>query len=251
MSHGLDGDEDDDEEVVELEDDSVKDGDPRDQTRPPVRDRLLLALAGIGVVKQGFSGTEGFGSGRYFSSSDGGETPATYEVENSEKDSSTKWESHSRFANSSAGSVTSVEGTDDTNKLVLGMLSFEVSSSGSWWFCSSSWEGEDKSSLSSWSPTTSSSEKLSRSSTEKSTFCTFTSNKSSKTACGLGLTLISFLKLVFKAASTHSISVSTCAEREGVVKVLEEEGEEGNEEERRRCKGVEMEEKGVVSSVKH
>lgn len=102
MSHGLDGDEDDEEEVVELEDDSVKHGDPRDQTRPPVRALLLLALAGIGVVKQGFSGTEGFDSRRNFSSFDGGETPATYEVENSEKDSSTKWESHSRFANSSA-----------------------------------------------------------------------------------------------------------------------------------------------------
>ena len=63
MSQGLEGDEEVDEEVVvELEEDSVSEGDPRDQTRPPVRVRLLLALAGTGVLKHGFSGS-GSGSG--------------------------------------------------------------------------------------------------------------------------------------------------------------------------------------------
>lgn len=54
MSQGLEGEEEEDEEV-ELEEDSVNEGEPSDQTRPPVRARLLLALAGTGVLKQGFS----------------------------------------------------------------------------------------------------------------------------------------------------------------------------------------------------
>lgn len=43
---------DEDEELAA--DDSESDGvDPRDHTRPPVRFRLVRALAGTGVVKQG------------------------------------------------------------------------------------------------------------------------------------------------------------------------------------------------------
>lgn len=49
-SQGLEGDDED--EAVEVEDESDKEGDPRDQTRGPVLERLLLALAGIGVLKQ-------------------------------------------------------------------------------------------------------------------------------------------------------------------------------------------------------
>lgn len=48
INQGLVGDEEEEDEV-ELEDDSAKDGDPSDQTRPPVRVLLLLALAGTGV----------------------------------------------------------------------------------------------------------------------------------------------------------------------------------------------------------
>jgi hypothetical protein len=47
-------------EVVELDDDSVSEGDPKDQTRQSVLVHLLLALAGTGVLKQGLSN---FGSG--------------------------------------------------------------------------------------------------------------------------------------------------------------------------------------------
>lgn len=50
MSQAVEGDE-EEVEVVELEDDSVSEGDPKDQTRPPVLVRLLLALAGTGVLK--------------------------------------------------------------------------------------------------------------------------------------------------------------------------------------------------------
>ena len=92
MSQGLERDEEDDDEV-ELEDDSVNDGELRDQTRPPVRARLLLALAGTGVLKQGFSGSENFCSGTFsvwflgFSI----ETPVRCgAVKHSEKESSTK-----------------------------------------------------------------------------------------------------------------------------------------------------------------
>lgn len=47
---GLEGDDED--EALEVEDESDKEGDPRDQIRRPVLERLLLALAGIGVLKQ-------------------------------------------------------------------------------------------------------------------------------------------------------------------------------------------------------
>jgi hypothetical protein len=60
-SHAVEGDE-EEVEVVELEDDSVSEGDPKDQTRPPVLVRLLLALAGTGVLKHVLSGW-GSGSG--------------------------------------------------------------------------------------------------------------------------------------------------------------------------------------------
>jgi hypothetical protein len=68
MSPELEGDEEEDEEV-ELEEDSVSEGDPRDQTRPPVLVRLLLALAGTGVLKHGFVsslGVSGSGSDASF-----------------------------------------------------------------------------------------------------------------------------------------------------------------------------------------
>ena len=64
MRLGVEGLEEEEEEEVELEeDDSVKEGDPRDQTLTPVLVRLLLALAGTGVlkkvsVKTGFTGTK-------------------------------------------------------------------------------------------------------------------------------------------------------------------------------------------------
>lgn len=64
MSQGLDGDEEEVEDV-ELEDDSVSEGDLNDQTRPPVLVRLLLALAGTGVLKHGFA-RSGSGSGPWF-----------------------------------------------------------------------------------------------------------------------------------------------------------------------------------------
>jgi hypothetical protein len=48
--------------VVELDDNSVSEGDPKDQTRPLVLVRLLIALAGTGVLKQGLSSSSS-GSG--------------------------------------------------------------------------------------------------------------------------------------------------------------------------------------------
>lgn len=89
MSQGLDGDEEEEEEL-ELEDVSVNEGDPSDQTRPPVRVRLLLALAGTGVLKQGFSGKGAAWSGRFSVLGFSGMNPAGRDVVNSVKESSTK-----------------------------------------------------------------------------------------------------------------------------------------------------------------
>ena len=92
--------------VVELEEESVvKEGDPSGQTRTPVRVRLLRALAGTGVLKHGWVvGTGLDGSG--FSGADClglSEVVVTVGMgaENSEKESSTKWDSHSKSATSS------------------------------------------------------------------------------------------------------------------------------------------------------
>jgi hypothetical protein len=48
--------------VVELDDNSVSEGDLKDQTRPLVLVHLLIALAGTGVLKQGLSSSSS-GSG--------------------------------------------------------------------------------------------------------------------------------------------------------------------------------------------
>lgn len=89
MSHGLDGHDEVEDEELELEDDSVNDGDPSDQTRPPVRVRLLLALAGTGVLKQGLRAS---GSGRFSVRFLGltAKNPTGREVLKPEKESSTK-----------------------------------------------------------------------------------------------------------------------------------------------------------------
>ena len=79
---------------MELEDDSVNEGDARDQTRTLVRVRLLRALAGTGVAKQGWlkhkpgvSGSGPFSPGWVFAVK---AAPAGYAAEYSEKESSTK-----------------------------------------------------------------------------------------------------------------------------------------------------------------
>jgi hypothetical protein len=54
MSQAVEGD-DEQVEVVKLDDDIVSEGDPKDQTWSSILVRLLLALAGIGVLKQGLS----------------------------------------------------------------------------------------------------------------------------------------------------------------------------------------------------
>lgn len=98
ISQGLAGDEEEDDDVVELEDDSVNDGEARHQTRPPVLVRLVLALTGMGVLKQ-FSGGEmeppllGWLStaAESFDDFTKEEIPAEgKEAENPEKESSTK-----------------------------------------------------------------------------------------------------------------------------------------------------------------
>lgn len=116
MSQGLAGDDEED-DVVEQEDDSVNDGEPRHQTRPVVLVRLLLAFTGMGVLKQGSGGETGPSSSSCSSTAAASlddffreEIPGEGNVgENPEKESSTKWESHSRSAKSSAGTVSSVE----------------------------------------------------------------------------------------------------------------------------------------------
>lgn len=85
MSHGLEGHEEVDEDELELELVSVKEGDPSDQTRPPVRVRLLLALAGTGVLKHGLRAS---GSGLF--SGFTAINPAGREALNPENESSTK-----------------------------------------------------------------------------------------------------------------------------------------------------------------
>lgn len=89
MRHGLDGLQEEDDDVG-LDEDSVTDGDPtRDQSRPPVLVRLLLALAGTGVLKllSGFSGLTWL-SDRVLGCN--GIAPAGNAAECSEKESSTK-----------------------------------------------------------------------------------------------------------------------------------------------------------------
>ena len=54
MSQAIKGDN-EEVEVVELDDNMVSEGDSKDQTRPLVLVRLLLALAEIEVLKQGLS----------------------------------------------------------------------------------------------------------------------------------------------------------------------------------------------------
>lgn len=87
ISQGLEGHE--EEEVVELEDESDKEGDPRDQTLPQLLVRLLLALAGTGVLKHGLGKAGAFGSDPV-SSGFTGTVAAAKGEEYSEKESSTK-----------------------------------------------------------------------------------------------------------------------------------------------------------------
>ena len=54
MSQAVKGD-DEEVEVVELDDDSMREGDPKDHTRPSVLVCFLLAWAGTEVLKQGLS----------------------------------------------------------------------------------------------------------------------------------------------------------------------------------------------------
>jgi hypothetical protein len=54
MSQAVKGDN-EEAKVVKLDDNSMSEGDPKDQTRQPFLVRLLLALAGIKVLKQGLS----------------------------------------------------------------------------------------------------------------------------------------------------------------------------------------------------
>lgn len=115
MSQGLAGDEEED-DVVEQEEESVNDGERRHQTRPLVLLRLLLALAGMGVLKQGSGGETEPSSSTSCSS----EVAISLDdfmgegkgAENPEKESSTKWDSHSRSSKSSAGTVSSLVGKE-------------------------------------------------------------------------------------------------------------------------------------------
>jgi hypothetical protein len=232
----------------------VKEGEPIDQTLPPVRVLLLLALAGTGVLKQGFSGIVTiWGSGAIFSvwflgfSDETPPVPARYGVENSEKESSTKWDNHSRLANSSTGTESSVVvllfGTGPNwclvEKLVL-VTGIELSCSSVWFGFNREGETESKPLLSSSSSGScsgsssstkqSSLEKLRRSSTKKSS--PFSS------------------KLVLKVPSTHSIFVSNLSgKKREKEKKIRAEMKKGLEEER--VKMEEEEGKRVVSWVKH
>lgn len=107
MSQGLAGDDEED-DVVEQEDESVNDGERRHQTRPLVLLRLLLALTGMGVLKQGSGGETEPSSSSCSSKVEISLDDFMREgkgAENPEKESSTKWDSHSRSSKSSACKV--------------------------------------------------------------------------------------------------------------------------------------------------
>lgn len=100
-NHGLEGPEEEEEEV-EHEDD--EDDEPSDQSLTPFRFRLLRALAGTGDLKHDSSVAGITGCFRSPVNHAGFSTgvPVRFGAEYSVKESSTKWDSHSRFAKSSA-----------------------------------------------------------------------------------------------------------------------------------------------------
>lgn len=90
MSQGEERDE--EEEDEDEDDDSVSDGEPIDQTRPPVLARLLLALAGNGVFRHDFicNGVSGSGGFSVWFWAFSVRVPWRKGTEYSEKESSTK-----------------------------------------------------------------------------------------------------------------------------------------------------------------
>lgn len=113
-NHGLEGPE-EEEEVEPDEEGPEEDDEPSDQTLRPLRLRLLRALAGTGDLKQVSSVTAVTGCFRSPVNHAGFSVgvPVRFGPEYSVKESSTKWESHSRFAKSSA--FTKKKQKSDTN----------------------------------------------------------------------------------------------------------------------------------------
>lgn len=100
-NHGLERPEEEEEEEVELDEEGPDE--PSDQALSPLRYRLLRALAGRGDLKQDSSeaGVTGCFRSPVNHAGFSAGVPVRLGAEYSVKESSTKWDSHSRSANSS------------------------------------------------------------------------------------------------------------------------------------------------------